>query len=1334
MNSRKILHLIVILAFVVSSAPVGRTYASQAGVSTNASPHATDQAVPAPTNGPKPTIHLSVNHGYVGQSVTVSGNVPSASYTGVRVSWVISDTTYTAAVVNRDANLAYQATTGVPHTLDTGVAKVCAALTGIAIAEFACQDFTIDAAPNGSVTGSIPLTILATGLSGRAARPDAPLSASANLLDRGGNILYSGSISGNGSFSIPNVTPGIYQVAVTGSVSQPVMGAPVIVNPGISAEVSLTSAITMLLDPVTGQPCSGNFSAQVSAVHNTATSNNFLYQVQYLPYFYNLSNIWNTTPRDYDFGLYITGVSLQVPFSSYLQVSGGASVSEVQYHVKLPNGTIVPVGSSSNAGSNYGISYDVGNLPAGNTMLIVAPVVSGVRQCPSQYKIRVMPDPMKDPILQPGASTSWDSNNNRYKFQGTLVNVGGLLPLIFPDPPPSLPLIGNLTNEFSAGVNISGNITLDGVIHIQVMQAQALATLFSINIFNNKVDLLKAGENTTNIDPSKPLNTNIAFGPTTLWKDSIDTPVFKGVIASFWGIVSINASISVGLGGSLTIEGTIYPFQPNLDTTLVTQVTPSLTISIWVDILLGVASAGADATASIGFGLPLRVATNDPSHPEMVWLDTPCFSVSVTLSAWARVNLLFWSQKWNIGSFTLVNYSDPSGCNTLAQAIKAIEPEAIIAPPRIMASPAVATSPAGDALSVYIVDTTPDQQQPTPRVAASFWDTGSQMWQAPMYLTAGNHAVQDPVAAFVGPASTPVVAWTETNLTLAQEQNLGEDINAYMQQQEIFFTSWNGSAWKTPTRLTNNALPDGRASIAGNMTGGTLAWVENTGGLTSTPQKMRIAVTEWDPASETWDVMTLMNGNPLGGDAMNVQPSTARFDLPGQPPQRAVAWTVDMDGDPSTNSDRQLVVARWNSVGGWSSPIFDLTGQLPAGGESPSLSFDPQTGLAHMAFLLRRLDGDGTTHTGVGNRSILYSADANQDTFWTGAPVEDHGQTIFAEKPVLQISNNSERLLLFRRFGAPGTNAILGQLALSQGLVAGGYSAPLYMTDGPINHWQQSFAINPMSGDAMVLNVNRSTISTVQTTELNHATDTPVSTKRVLSLTAGNDTVESLNVPSGPDLALDPSLAISAQHASLGEAVVVSATLRNLGRGPASSDAIPISVCFYSGVPPTGTQLGCDDLPGGTTFSYNTSMTLSFDIVANGAEQPIYAQVFSNGYNGNPTNDVATGALGAIPAPILTSVGQDKLYLVNALGIRWIPPLVSGVLGYRVLRSVTPGGPYELVGETSASYLPDLLLERGVNYCYVVQAFDSAGTLSPYSNQICSGLQLLPVLLPIIEK
>jgi hypothetical protein len=151
-------------------------------------------------------------------------------------------------------------------------------------------------------------------------------------------------------------------------------------------------------------------------------------------------------------------------------------------------------------------------------------------------------------------------------------------------------------------------------------------------------------------------------------------------------------------------------------------------------------------------------------------------------------------------------------------------------------------------------------------------------------------------------------------------------------------------------------------------------------------------------------------------------------------------------------------------------------------------------------------------------------------------------------------------------------------------------------------------------------------------------------------------------------------------------------------------------------------------------MDFNTAMTLTFDIVADGSRQPIYAQVFSNGENGNPDNDIATGDLGSISAPTLTSVSPEKIYLVNALGIRWIPPLVPGVLGTRILRSQDGGATYELVGETSGSYLPDLLLDGGKNYCYVVQAYDSSGTLSAYSNQICNSVPLASLYLPSVRR
>jgi hypothetical protein len=55
-----------------------------------------------------------------------------------------------------------------------------------------------------------------------------------------------------------------------------------------------------------------------------------------------------------------------------------------------------------------------------------------------------------------------------------------------------------------------------------------------------------------------------------------------------------------------------------------------------------------------------------------------------------------------------------------------------------------------------------------------------------------------------------------------------------------------------------------------------------------------------------------------------------------------------------------------------------------------------------------------------------------------------------------------------------------------------------------------------------------------------------------------------------------------------------------------------------------------------------------------------------------------------------------------------------------VLRSQTPGGPYELVGETTGDVQYDLGLALDQTYCYVVHAYDRSGLISPNSQEVCN--------------
>jgi hypothetical protein len=72
--------------------------------------------IPAqPPGAVLPTIGLSASHGRSGESIMVSGQGVSP-YPGVRVAWLLTDVTLTAAVVNVAANNSYIATITVPST------------------------------------------------------------------------------------------------------------------------------------------------------------------------------------------------------------------------------------------------------------------------------------------------------------------------------------------------------------------------------------------------------------------------------------------------------------------------------------------------------------------------------------------------------------------------------------------------------------------------------------------------------------------------------------------------------------------------------------------------------------------------------------------------------------------------------------------------------------------------------------------------------------------------------------------------------------------------------------------------------------------------------------------------------------------------------------------------------------------------------------------------------------------------------------------------------------------------------------------------------------------
>jgi hypothetical protein len=449
---------------------------------------------------------------------------------------------------------------------------------------------------------------------------------------------------------------------------------------------------------------------------------------------------------------------------------------------------------------------------------------------------------------------------------------------------------------------------------------------------------------------------------------------------------------------------------------------------------------------------------------------------------------------------------------------------------------------------------------------------------------------------------------------------------------------------------------------------------------------------------------------------MNAQPDVARKEG-----RVALVWTVDADGDPETSDDRRLAVA--DCTGGICS--VDIPAALPLGADSASIVLWGSDEI-HLAFLVR-------DQAGQGNQAVLWTADYGDHggTYdWQAAPVvDDQGQSVMAESPQLSTSASGEVLLFVRVLGAPETDAVLGQTALSQLSPYAQASPPLILSQAE-PQWQPALGINQVTHQAALFSVGLPPATSAA--QAARSEDPPVSKIAQpgpgwSTLAPGNEPINSLMIDPGPDPALDPALALSQEHAAPGSSVVVSATVRNVGRQPAAS----LEVRLYRGDPGTGELVGTQSVAG--PLAMNESEEVPFNITAGSGEQPISAEVSTAGGDASTENNTATGDLGELAAPAMVLVEPGPLPAYR-LEVSWLPSPVPAVAGYRILRSETSGGPYQLIGEAEGTVFHDLLVALNQPYYYVVQAFDATGNKSAYSGEASNQLRVHNIYVPVIMR
>jgi len=1311
--------------------------------------------IPAVIPGaPKPTISVDPAHGYAGQVVQVEGVAP-AGFGGVRLAWLFDGATFNAGEATTDNAGAYSASLEVPAGAPEGAAKVCAAVTGVAQAVFGCADFTIDPPAPGKVNGQAEASLI-----------DPSQAAEVQLLNQAGDELYSALLSSTGAFTLAGVQPGLYDVAVVGKLARPAVPEQVLVSSAVDVGLSISAILSGAeLDPVSGKYCTSKDSqASIASLRAQYTDRGLsviaaasVQSAEGADSFGSayaaghMNSILKSLIRK-DFGTYLNGVVLNNTFTASVQNISG-TVQRVEFHIQLPNGDLIPLNSDLQA--PYEVSHNMGDLPPGTSSLIAAAVVNGVRQCPKIREITVAANPMTSLHYQPGAYANWDGGAQVYRLGGTLPNLGGLLPLTFPSQPTSLPLIGNIQSKLGAGLMLSGILHLDGVMQVEIMSVGAQAVLLGLPVFNQTqaVNPPKDGRFYAGTDLRDFDNLAIPIGPRTLWEDRYDQTVFNSIIFTYFGIVTVGVSIKIGVGGELILDATIYPLAPQADLTLTPVMSAYLSIGVWVNVLI-LASAGVDAIPSVHLGLPFHINTWDGRG---AWFDDPCYGIRVDLKAWAKIDYFFdeWSTE---ATFNLFKDDEPDGCLFAAQLVAQLEQQAAantsIAPPnpRVMASPQVAASFSGRVISVYVEDRTPLAELPSPAVMARFKDLQTGAWLPAVQISDGQHAVNDPAAAFFGfDGEEALVAWAQTDMTSVEEE-AADSMDDYLNQLEIYINRWDGQAWSGPQALTDDLQGDGFPALAGDADGVTLAWVRDADGDSATHGDMLIAVRDWSPQTGLGDLQTL-TGGPSG---LNAQVSIARMEAdPGT--DTALAWTYDADGSSVTLEDRRLQLAVRGHAADPAEWVLLNPQPLPPRVENPSLTFESGNSyLLRLAFSVHNLEGDGQSAAAMSDNVSIWTAqvdlDINPPAVTAQALLDSAGSQVRGERPRLQTDDLGETLLVFRQFGELGSQGQLGQAAVSQFILDGGksnFSPPVYLTGGLSQNWQTAAALNPDSGQLELLTVQRPAINPAALQALGAGGNSPEGEASLLSPAAlssaaaqvallrsltpeplaapldtptaltGADTDDplvSLEYGTDGDPALDPLLDLSQPHAVIGSSVTVTATVRNLGRTD-----VPAVVRFYRGLPGSGV-LVTESVPDLLEVGEVKSVSGSYSV--EGGEEPVYAEVVIDPLyaEASSANNTATASLGALPAPQLASVQPSQVF-ETGLEIAILPSAAQSVSGYRVQRSQVPGGPYELVGETTGNVHYDLGLTLDQTYCYVVQAYDRTGLVSANSQEVCNLVQ-----------
>ncbi len=472
-----------------------------------------------------------------------------------------------------------------------------------------------------------------------------------------------------------------------------------------------------------------------------------------------------------------------------------------------------------------------------------------------------------------------------------------------------------------------------------------------------------------------------------------------------------------------------------------------------------VCSASADITGTARVSLPVEYRSGPGGGFDLLG---PCVALSGSMGAKVSCLGLGFGAEGSIGPAFFPDGCGEAPSSAAAKSAKGRAPRdgggMETVPFATEAAPDVHADGAGGAMAVWIADEAPAAGGYQPYVHFSRFSAGN--WSAPGRITFAEAIVSDPKVVNLA-GGRALAVWVQNEKLIATARNEGF---ARPDQQELYYSVWDGFGWSVPAALTDNSLADGLPDLAASDDGSeaTVVWTRtlNSGGA---PLPAALGA-RFDGADWGQEELISTDATKFATDVR------AAYDAAGD---RLAVWTSDSDRDLTSYRDREIAFAR-DSGAGWGAP------QTVPG--APDGAFAPDVAGGHEGALLIAFSeppaigsGAGAEMTsGYGNKSRLWTASFDTAAGWI---LEEAKSGTYAEFADLEWKASAgPPRLFFRGFAHEQVAHQYGDLTVLVGDLreSGGFDWDGdFLTHDNQTNWMVCASVDPNTGDNFFFSVKQ---------------------------------------------------------------------------------------------------------------------------------------------------------------------------------------------------------------------------------------------------------------------